>query len=766
MHKRCTIPVIGGGAVSRAEPHHKRQSLAGKVSRALASYARRRSTMTCSAGMSVGGVDSCTLVPPDMAIPQADFPSTSAPAELEAVAPPEIPGYSVAPEAATAPAGPVYRATRLSGDPVQIYWMSGLSVDRVDHRVIANDASQLAKILHPHLVRVLDYGTSAGTVFQVLEATAGPTLASLLTGWPRDPRESAETVAALADGLRVVHEKGIIHGDITPETIDLSIAGQPRLTKFSFCSNALSQCSDAQMLAYCAPEKLRDGALRTELTQDVYSLGAVLYQLLTGRPPFVAHTRRELTALATGREPMSPELLVPGVPRGLCRIVQKCLSRRPDRRYESAPLLADDLRRFLTGIRLEARGPGLLSRCLKTIARHPVSTLAPTAALIGLGWWGWQGWSRLEALQPDHEHLTRVHEQTRNALSGAERNLSRSLLKMIKSFQLLGSEKIEHLPEMDHARDRVAHDLAAFNADMKERLATSGGGAVATGLVQLHTAELERLYGKLEDAEDSYHDALQRLNMERQFSPEGRDNQEINDALLICNRGYAMTLLAANRADEAEFWLDLVVAAHVGARNAGATDALSTASYARALGDRALGNNQLKRYDKSINDLTAALTLLEGVDPAESASSDLIALRQRLHRLRGLTYEHLGRADAAAADFQQCLDIAARSEGNRAADPERRPRIADVRAHLGHSLLEQGRTDQGREVLRQALEELRSLSTEFPQVWKFHALLADVYRDLGQTDSAETAAAKARELAPPEPAKPRSKQERASGRNR
>jgi WD40 repeat protein len=256
------------------------------------------------------------------------------------------------------------------------------------------EAEALARLQHPNVVPVYDVGEWEGHPYFTMEYVDGPALADLLDGRPQDADEAAALVEVLARAVHAVHRCGIVHRDIKPANVLLASGGRkppdqatgglrppladytPKLTDFGVAkdlasSSRLTRTGTAVGTpSYMAPEQVRGGAVGP--AADVYSLGSVLYELLTGRPPFDAPTPVEVIAQLAHDEPLAPSRLRPRLPRDLETICLRCLEKSPRRRYASAEDLADDLRRFRAREPIRARPVGPLGRAYRWCHRRPL----------------------------------------------------------------------------------------------------------------------------------------------------------------------------------------------------------------------------------------------------------------------------------------------------------------------------------------------------------------------------------------------------------
>ena len=219
----------------------------------------------------------------------------------------------------------------------------------------AAEAGLLARLNHPNVVRVYEAGDHAGRPFLAMELVAGPTLHAWLGGAPADPRTASELIEPLARAVAHAHSHGVVHRDLKPANMLMADGPVPKVSDFGLASAAddgprLTRTGEAVGTpAYMAPEQVTGGPAASAPAVDVYGLGAVLYECLTGRPPFAGTRPAVVLARVQFADPVPPRRLHPEVPRDLETICLKCLEKDPARRYPTADALADDLRRFLDG---------------------------------------------------------------------------------------------------------------------------------------------------------------------------------------------------------------------------------------------------------------------------------------------------------------------------------------------------------------------------------------------------------------------------------
>ena len=334
--------------------------------------------------------------------------------------------YELHEEIARGGMGVVYRATQISlHRPVAVKMiLAGLLASPADVARFRSEAEAAANLDHPHIVPIYEVGEHEGQHYFSMKRVEGGDLTRHLGRFLEDPRAAARLVAAVAEAVHHAHQRGILHRDLKPRNILLDAEGQPQVTDFGLAkrlggSSALTH-SGAVLgtAAYMAPEQARaEKGLTTAV--DVYSLGAILYELLTGRAPFRGSNATETILRLLQEEPERPRAINPRIDRDLETICLKCLQKDPHRRYGSAEALAEDLHRWLEGRSIAARPVGRAQRVWRWCRRNPA--LATAAAMIVLIT-GAFSWGLIDENARTREALRREQialEQTDAALKDA-----------------------------------------------------------------------------------------------------------------------------------------------------------------------------------------------------------------------------------------------------------------------------------------------------------------------------------------------------------
>jgi WD40 repeat protein len=318
--------------------------------------------------------------------------------------------YEILAEVGRGGMGVVYQARDVRlGRLVALKMLLGGCFADPDHRQrFRAEAGAVARLQHPHIVQLFevgDYEVGEGLPcpYFTLEFVEGGSLAQRLAGRPAPPRQAAAWLEPLARAAHYAHQQGIIHRDLKPSNILLTGDGRPKICDFGVAK--LLAGSDLKTLSgmlvgtaeYMAPEQA-EGKTAAEPATDVYALGAILYEMLTGRPPFKGTSTLDTLTQVRLVEPVPPRRLQPLVPRDLETVCLKCLEKDPRQRYASAEALAEDLRRFQAGEPIIARPVSGLERAAKWCRRRPAQA-ALAGALVAVTVLGLTGviWQLLRA---------------------------------------------------------------------------------------------------------------------------------------------------------------------------------------------------------------------------------------------------------------------------------------------------------------------------------------------------------------------------------
>jgi len=320
--------------------------------------------------------------------------------------PERIGRYEILGRAGAGGMGVVYRARDLElGRTVALkVVIAGEHATEATIQRFQREARSAAKLSHPGIVRVYDVGTvppdrpaGAPIYYFAMEYVDGRPIDKIAHDPGLKPEEAARIARDVARALQYAHEQGIIHRDVKPGNILVDAAGHPRLLDFGLAKEAsgsetLTKTGEIIGTACYMPPEQASGDMKTvEARSDIYSLGTVLYEMLTKRPPFLGESMARILRDVEERDPEPPSSLAPGLPREIEVICLKAMAKEKDRRYQTARELADDLDRFLGGQPILARPTGIATRTSKWVRRHPAATTALVMlalfSAVGVAFW-------------------------------------------------------------------------------------------------------------------------------------------------------------------------------------------------------------------------------------------------------------------------------------------------------------------------------------------------------------------------------------------
>src|SRR5436309_1720505 len=333
------------------------------------------------------------------------------------------------------------------------------------------EAEAAARLEDPGIVPIHEVGERDGSCYFSMKFVEGGQLDEVVRRAPMSIRQAAELIAKVARTVHYAHQHGILHRDIKPGNVLLDGKGEPHLTDFGLARLVETERRPTHTLevlgtpSYMAPEQEVGNNAAISSNTDVYGLGAVLYQLLTGQPPFAGGTTYETIKLLLDSEPRQPRLLNPKIDRDLSTICLKCLEKDPKRRYPSALALAEDLERWLKHEPIQARHTGIFARGKKWVRRNPTSALL-AASLIALATAaGWIVWKSEFIRQPlatgiavlPFENLSEQRENAAAFVDGVQDDILTKLAR-IADLKVISRSSVMEYREKRNVR-QIGNDL-------------------------------------------------------------------------------------------------------------------------------------------------------------------------------------------------------------------------------------------------------------------------------------------------------------------
>jgi len=426
------------------------------------------------------------------------------------------PGYEILGELGRGGMGIVYKARQTNLNRVVALKMIRSSEIASNEELarFRGEAEAVAALTHRHIVQLHEFGTHDGMPYFTLEYMPGGSLADRVKDAPLAARDAAELVEGLALGVAEAHLHNVIHRDLKPGNVLLAADGTPKIADFGLAKRADAALTDASLTRtgdvigtpqYMSPEQAR-GEKNIGPATDIWALGAILYRVLTGRPPFLGATAMETIQQVTDSEPISPRSLVPTTPRDLETICAKCLQKEPARRYATAKELAEDLRRFLDGQPILARPVSVLERGVKWARRRPAAATALGLLVslvigLGIGLWAVNRERRRTATERDQKNTALETETKARILT---MNTLRKLTDDVVEKQML--RRVGGLTDDDK---RFLREIQA----QYEEFATLAGSSAEQRIIQAEgryrVASISATLGETAAAESHYTQALE-----------------------------------------------------------------------------------------------------------------------------------------------------------------------------------------------------------------------------------------------------------------
>jgi serine/threonine protein kinase len=325
--------------------------------------------------------------------------------------------YELLEEIARGGMGVVYKARQVSLNRIVAVKMilAGQLASAAEVKRFRTEAEAAAQLQHPNIVAIHEVGEHAGQQYYSMDFVVGTSLAARLSNQPLPLVEAVRWMKTIAEAVHFAHQRGIVHRDLKPANVLLDEAGHPHVTDFGLAKrleHGEGITASGAMLgtpAYMSPEQAAGRQDLVGPTGDVFSLGVMLYEMITGRVPFRGSNLAETLAQILQQEPLPPSKLNPRIPPDLETICLKCLEKRPDRRYPTADELAKDLGRFLNDEAISARQVGVSQKASRWLVSQPKLLAALTSGvLLALVWLGYGLWSENRLLAWEQNHPTEL----------------------------------------------------------------------------------------------------------------------------------------------------------------------------------------------------------------------------------------------------------------------------------------------------------------------------------------------------------------------
>jgi len=614
-----------------------------------------------------------------------------------------------------------------------------------------SEAEAVAQIQHPHIIQIFEVGEEAGLPFFSLEYVEGGSLAGKIASTPQKPREAAQLVQLLAQAMECAHQKGIVHRDLKPANILLTLDGSPKITDFGLAKQITDDSAKTRSgtilgtPSYMAPEQAEGRAHEVGPLADVYSLGAILYELLTGRPPFQGITLLETIQQVQTQEPVAPTQLQPGVPADLETICLKCLRKEPGQRYASAADLAEDLRRFLAGEPIRARPVGRVERLWRWSKRNPrVALLSGTVAVLVVVWAMTASvlvWRLNLQQQATAEQAAIARENEAKANTNAAEAKSRyqkaaaSMIDLTERAQnRLRSKRMaaRSLPEVQQLREDLLKQFRQSLAQMAQELEKAEATPFATvGTAQKLGDLLSRL-GQHKEALEQYQLGYRLARQVAEEQPEN-DLARANLGVMVLRLGHAALDLEGDGRAARDYYrrareLHQDVADHPRSSNYTEVDLKRILSH----DEMPLGKVELYLGDPAAacRHFQEALALRTFWSEAEPQSSEARSYVMEARMWLGVARSHLDEPATMREQFEEALRIGKALAQKHPKDVSFKADLAEVYEFQGDAEFIQGKLETARKCYQQSLQELEPVLAQKPDSITYDPLLARTYERL------------------------------------
>lgn len=690
-----------------------------------------------------------TLDPSEIPSLVAPTPATRvspAAAERTQVKPLRIGNYEVVDELGRGGMGVVYKARHHDLERFVAIKMilAGGYASAESARRLRIEAEAVARLQHPNIVQIFDVGEHDGQPFLVLEYLQAGNLARKIAGKPQPPRVAAELIRTLSRAIDYAHINGILHRDLTPSNVLLSALGvtprtgaagpaavldlaqaMPKITDFGLAKRLDDDASQTRAgvvmgtPSYMAPEQASGNLQDAGPSCDIYSLGAILYELLSGRPPFIAETALLTIEQVLQQEPVPPTRLQPRLPRDLETICLKCLEKEPAKRYASAGALADDLDRFLKGEPIFARRTGAAARVWRWSKRRPalaaliVVSAAATVALLAGSYWS-NGLIRAER-------------------DRAEDNLSLSLRAVDGMLTEVGEVDFAYEPRLDEKRLALLARALALYQEFLARQADDPRLQLETAQAHRRIGDIERWLGNQEAAGAAYERAIplfERLRLEQPTRPEMRR------WLAYCQNYLGEVHRQSSRPQLAERAYARAMAQSAELKQEFPESVEYAQDLARAKYNAGILFRETNRADQAEKALTAAELELESLTKSHA---DDASLRQDLARVKlnlGAVYRATARSDRAIACDDEAIQLYAALAKAFPQQREYRYELAVAHSNRGNVYNRLGDNERAQGDYQAAGELLRKLIDDYPSAPSLRQELANTYNSLAAAQAA------------------------------
>ncbi len=684
----------------------------------------------------------CFPGPAAPAHPETVVPTNSATAPPQAAATartglPSVPGYEVLGLLGQGGMGTVFQARHVRLNRLVALKMiaAGAHVSPRHRARFQLEAEALASLQHPHVVQIYEVGEHDGCPYLALELVEGGSLDERPTRAPYSPTQAAQLVETLARAMHAAHQHGIIHRDLKPANVLLTTDGIPKITDFGLAKRLEDDSGQTQMGAilgtpcYMAPEQAAGDLKAIGPLADVYALGAILYELLTNRPPFRGLTSLETLEQVRTAEPVPPRRLQPKTPFDLEVICLKCLEKRPEKRYASALDLADDLHRFLAQEPIRARPASAGERVAKWVKRRPalaaligVSAVA-VLALAALGVW------------------SNVRLRAAAERAEARSRLARAVVDDM--YTKVAEEWLADEPQKDPLRQEFLEKALRVYEEFAQENRDDAAVRRETALAHFRLGQIHRTLNQHREAEAAYGQAIALQEQLRQELPlEWHVRRDLANSY---NWRGELRRESGRPLAEAEQDYRQALELQEGLQTEFPEEPAHRKELARSHYNLGIVQMDTGRPEAARKSLDRAIALLEQLHTASPKSAEYRHELARCLINRGVLHRDNGRAALAEEDYRRAIHLARQLTEEWRWRAVYRYDLAIAHQNLGNLLWSQDKHTEALQEQQQARALLQGLVHDFPARPGYRKKLANTYNSLGAVLARTGALAEAEE---------------------
>jgi serine/threonine-protein kinase len=629
-------------------------------------------------------------------------------------------------------------------------------LDAVSIERFGAEARAVASLRHENVIQLFEIGSFKGKPFFALEYVSGGTLSDRFRDIPMNVKEAATTVAALARAMQVAHENGILHRDLKPANILISDDGTPKITDFGLAKLKVdddqNQTRTGTVMGtpcYMSPEQAQGRTSELSGATDQYSLGAILYACLSGRPPFMAASTIDTLTEVINKEPIPLGQLSESIPKDLETICLKCLEKDSEKRYSSCGELADDLQRFINDEPILARPISSIEKGWRWCRRNPKVAIPSglAASLIAItatvSTWAWLTTSAQAAIileEKNEANRQRIIADQQKATAQENEALAQRQAELaLKNIQFIVrdvDDKLKELPGTSEVRIEILEAVSRKWDDLEVELVGGiAGEAVPTLMAVRHSLAMTFLsLDKLELAQQEFDKLVEKAR--GRIALKGRTDSARSNLVKVLVASSTLDrridhdpVKGLNKLKEAFELTQEILASPSPMEGSPSKQELLQlhAAAAMNLGVEFLRDGRIKDTEKVFSAALAAITQVLEIIRAEAGFDDLSA-NERDARTAGLQME-LDKSKVGLAyirlrlgDTQGALPLYEQAVASRREIFERRPELLIMKTELagqlnlyGKSLLWINRTDRAAKVLQESIDLYQQARREDPE---------------------------------------------------